>query len=104
MYLLLPALLVGIWRMLKAPSTARLFLLLFIIGTAVPLSVVLANLGTLFRLRLLFFLPLLTVVAVGDPGRLYARLFQRITRSRGVREETAVADPGETAQPVMTGR
>lgn len=43
------------------------FLLVYGLSTAVSASLVMANLGTLFRLRLLFWLPLLILVAAGDP-------------------------------------
>ncbi len=66
-YLLLPSLYWGLRRIVSIRRADGFFLVAFVLATAVPLSLVVANLGTLFRLRLLFLLPLLIVAAVGDP-------------------------------------
>lgn len=73
-YLLLPAILLGVVRTLRARRPEG-FLLLAVVGVmAIPLSLVVANIGTLFRLRLLFLLPLLLVAAQGEPWRTYTRV------------------------------
>jgi len=71
LYLLIPGFLGGVWSILKQHRPEGFFLLIFILFMAIPISVVVANLGTLFRLRLLFLLPMLIIAAAGDPLRLY---------------------------------
>lgn len=81
-YVLLLPLVVGTRDLLKTREPAGLLIIAFAFATAVPISLVVANLGTLFRLRLLFLLPLLLVVGVGDPVRAYRRVFQWMRRPR----------------------
>lgn len=57
----------GMVRILRRCEPAGLFLLAAVAAIAVPMSLVVVNIGTLFRLRLQFVLPLLIVAAVGDP-------------------------------------
>ena len=86
----------------------RVFLLVFglVLGTAA--SLVMANLGTLFRIRLLYWLPLLILVAAGDPLGNFAwasrRLAHQDARGRGRRR----GRPSPTAErqapePVSAG-
>ena len=49
-----------------------IFLLVFGLMLGASVSFVMANLGTLFRIRMLFWLPLLILVAAGDPLGSYA--------------------------------
>ena len=70
-YLLLPGLCVGIWRTVAARRADGFFLVAFVFATAIPISLVVANLGTLFRLRLMYLLPLLIVAASGKPLAVY---------------------------------
>jgi len=70
-YLLIPALIVGVRTIVKQRRVEGIFLLTAILLIAVSMSLVVANLGTLFRLRLQFLLPLLLVIAVGDPVGIY---------------------------------
>jgi hypothetical protein len=80
-YLLIPWLLRGLREVLRARQPAGLMLLAFIGLTAVPISLVVANVGTLFRLRLLFLLPLLIIAAAGFP--LGVRPLPPMSASRG---------------------
>lgn len=66
-YLLFTSLIAGVRRLLTRMSAEGLFVLAVIALTAIPMCLVIANLGTLFRLRLQFFLPLLIVIAGGNP-------------------------------------
>lgn len=81
LYLLLPGMAVGVWRSLWA-GPRRLYLVLFVLITAVAMTFVVANLGTLFRLRLQFLLPLLIIAAAGDPLGGYRRLLTAASRWR----------------------
>lgn len=81
-YLLLPGVIYGLGRVFTHRHPGGLFLLAYILLVAVPLSLVVANLGTLFRLRLVFLLPLLLIAAAGDPVSLYQRLFRWIGTAR----------------------
>jgi len=104
-YLLIPAILAGILKLFKQRGVAGLFLLSFILLTAASVSLVVANLGTLFRLRLLFLLPLLVVAGGGDPVGFYKSLWHRkITPhqvlDQGPSGETASAEVPETAMPL----
>jgi len=85
LYLLLPCLVLAIWRNVRRPRTEFLFLLAFTLIMLVSLSLVVANLGTLFRLRLLFLLPLLVIAAAGRPIELYRSLIERLA---GIRRST----------------
>ena len=51
---------------------------LFVILTAVPMSLTVANVGTLFRLRLQFLIPLLLLMCVVDIPEFYRRLAARV--------------------------
>lgn len=73
-YWLIPGLLLGVWRILQQRRAMGYFILAFIGATIVPVSLVVANVGTLFRLRLLFFLPLLVVGAIGQPLGIYRKI------------------------------
>ena len=66
-YLLLLLSLVGVRELVQRRSLIGLVTLLFIALMSAGLSLVVANLGILFRLRLLFLLPLVVVAAGGDP-------------------------------------
>jgi hypothetical protein len=82
LYLLLPAMLVGGWRLAASHRFEAYVLLAWIAMTAVPLSLVVANFGTLFRLRLAFILPLLIVAAEGGPLGVYQRMREALKRFR----------------------
>jgi len=106
-YLLLPAVAWGFWGLLRRRRPADLFLLAFILATMVPVSLVVANLGTLFRLRLLFLLPLLLVAAAGDPVRIIqwitGRFRGRRRPLRGFEPAAATDGDGSTAsQPLVS--
>ena len=75
-YGLVPAILSGVWRGLRRHRTQTIFLMTLVLCSAMPIALVVANLGTLFRLRLLFFLPLLLIAAEGD-FTVYRRIAQR---------------------------
>lgn len=83
LYLLIPAILVGVWDAITRRRLDVLFLLAVVAAIAIPLSVVVANLGTLFRLRLLFMLPLMIIAAQGDPVGMYAKSWEWL-RARGL--------------------
>jgi len=96
-YLLIPWLLAGTWKLVKRRRADGYFLLAFIVGLMVPVSLVVANLGTLFRLRLLFLLPLLVVAAQADPVAFYRRVCRRVIgTARGPGHTTG--EPSGTAK------
>ena len=125
-YLLLAGVALRAWRMIRVfgligcvrRTTRRmqlggLFILVFglVLGTAMGL--VTANLGTLFRIRLLYWLPLLILVAAGDPvgnvawavGRLDRGLHRRMARGRGQPHRAAepAAEPLASAPASAAG-
>jgi len=73
-YLLFPGFVIGVWHVLWQGKTDGLFFVAFIAILLVAMSLVVNNVGVLFRLRLHFLLPLL-IIAVGGYGtmRLKAR-------------------------------
>lgn len=73
-YLLMPGMIVGIGRILRSRRSEDIFLLVFSVVTSVAVSLVVANLGTLFRLRLQFLFPLLIIAATGRPLECYSRM------------------------------
>jgi len=98
-YLLFPAILWGGWGIVRSRRADQLFLLVMVISLLIPMALVVANLGTLYRLRLLFLLPLLIIAAAGEPRRRYDALVRwiktfRAGRMAGIGERTI-------AQPVM---
>lgn len=99
-YLLLPGVGMGMWRLLRRSRSRPelLFFLIAVLALAVSISLVVANLGTLFRLRLVFLLPLLIVAAAGRPLAVFrlglVRIKQawsrapRVPAARAVRSST----------------
>jgi len=81
-YLLVPCAVVGTRRLLRRRRSKPelLFFLTTIFVTAVSISLVVANMGTLFRMRLLFLLPFLLVAASGNPLVSYQRVLHRLKR------------------------
>jgi hypothetical protein len=75
LYVLLPGILLASWNTVRRGDPAGLFLLTFIVLLACVLSLVVANLGTLFRLRLQFLLPLVMLAPIGHPMTAYRRLY-----------------------------
>jgi len=67
LYCLFPSMLVGMWRLIKRRTVESLMVPVFILCTAIPMALVVANMGILFRLRLHFLLPLLLVASGGLP-------------------------------------
>ena len=111
-YLLLPCMVVGVGRLLKRPwlQPEFVFFLVTILMMAVSLSLVVANLGSLFRLRLHFFLPLLLVAASGDPFMCYQQIGRWVRRLGGALPPTlapalkpspTLHDP-EAGQPLIS--
>jgi len=94
-YLLIPGMMYGTWNILRNRRTDGVFLLAVVILTAVPVSLVIANLGTLFRLRLQFLLLLLVVAAGGGLFDLYRGLSWRPSAPRA----TDPATMSSTAAP-----
>jgi hypothetical protein len=66
------------WRMAIGIRTAPAWA--FVLLLAVPLSLVVANLGTLFRLRLQFLLPLLLLLALTEPFAPYRAVTAHLKR------------------------
>ena len=54
--------------------------LLFVILVAIPMAIVVANLGTLFRLRLQYLLPFVLLLCLADLPDVYRRLTERVWR------------------------
>jgi len=77
-YLLLPALVAGALSILRGRRLGPLLLLSFGLVAILPISLVVANLGTLFRLRLQALLPLLLVASYGDPIGRWRGLAKRL--------------------------
>ncbi|MBI3011121.1 MAG: hypothetical protein HYY58_01335 [Candidatus Omnitrophica bacterium] len=73
-YFLVPGLLIGSRKVITSRRADQLFLLAFGVLVLVPIALVIPNLGTLYRLRLSALLPLLIIVAAGDPRRFYEDL------------------------------
>jgi hypothetical protein len=73
-YFLLPSILMGSWKMLRSHRIDELFLITYVWLMTIMLSLVVANLGTLFRLRLQCLLPLLIVAVAGRPLEFYRRM------------------------------
>jgi hypothetical protein len=69
LYLLLPAMAAGTWACARRRHVGGLLIVTFSLLTLIAVSLVVANVGTLFRLRLIFLMPLLIVAAGGDPLR-----------------------------------
>lgn len=97
-YLLLPGICVGIWRTVAARRADGFFLLAFVFATAIPVSLVVANLGTLYRLRLLFLLPLLVIAAVGEPLAVYQAGLTRVKALLNKRPQVPEAAVDPSAQ------
>ena len=74
-YLLLPVIVCGLWDAVRWRRTEGILIITFVCLLGCFLSLVVANLGTLFRLRLLFLLPLLIIAAEGDPIGVYRRMW-----------------------------
>ena len=87
-YALLPSLLAGIGFIAARRQPEGLFLLIFAVVLTVTQALVIANVGILFRLRLLFLFPLL-IMASGagllSPYRRIMRQASRFRRPRHVR-------------------
>jgi tetratricopeptide (TPR) repeat protein len=75
LYLLLPAIVGGLLALARSRRIEGWFVLALLALAAVSISLVVANLGTLFRLRLQFVLPLLVLAAGGDPRTAWGRLW-----------------------------
>ena len=96
-YALTPAFVLGVGQVLRSRSREGALLLAVGFVTAIPVSLVVANIGTLFRLRLLFLLPLLIIAGWGDPVTHYPRIM-RWRPGKGRRTPPpADAPPGSTA-------
>ena len=76
-YLLLLAFLLRIREARKYVGIRTGIVLVFVALTAIPMSLTVANLGTLFRLRLQFLIPLLLLMCVVDVLGFYRRLLTR---------------------------
>ena len=100
-YLLIPGIIRGLWGIVKHPRPETVFLLMVIVCIAVPLSLVVANFGTLYRLRLLFLLPLLMVAAYGEPVQWYRQVFRRRSTSPVV---PRVEDSETAFERLLSGR
>jgi len=95
-YLLVPGLLVGVGRVFRSRRPELCFVAVYAGVMAVALSLVVANVGTLFRLRLQFMMPLLLIAVMGRPLELYgcflAWLGQRSRARVGQPVEAVVND------------
>ncbi len=98
-YLLIPALLIGIWDVVRRRRADGILLLVFVFVVAVPMSLVVANLGSLYRLRLQFVLPMLVLAGGGLVGVRQSLGFLR-TKPRSTEPVAAVA--AALAEPVAT--
>ena len=78
MYVLLAGLLFRASQVRRYTSVQTVTVLLFIVVSAIPMGLVVANLGTLFRLRLQFLLPLMMLLCVVDVWSGYRQVLQQV--------------------------
>ena len=90
----------GVWHAISRAQVGTCFLLVYVLVVGLATSLVVANLGTFFRLRLLFWLPLLILVAAGDPLGGYRWLFERVARWRGTRVPVIEPVQGNAGSPL----
>lgn len=69
-YMLLPSVCLGLAAVWRSRSLPGLLLVAYAFFTSVPVALIVANLGTLFRLRVMFLAPLLILATVGGFPRL----------------------------------
>jgi tetratricopeptide (TPR) repeat protein len=98
-YLLLPGMLVGTVQMLRSRRVERVFLIAFVWIMLGTFALVVANLGSLFRLRLQGLLPLLIVGVAGWPAAraAMARALAALRAWSGPRAIPVEAAPVEAA-------
>jgi tetratricopeptide (TPR) repeat protein len=100
-YLLIPSLLAGAWTVVRRGRPAEYLLLAFGVTALLPIALVVANLGTLYRLRLQALLPLVIVAASADPIGRWRRWLRRAQQGiAGLRSaRLAPAPVAATAAP-----
>jgi cytochrome c-type biogenesis protein CcmH/NrfG len=102
-YLLLPGMVLGMIRLTRQSRIERYFFLVAVSLMVISMSLVVANLGTLFRLRLQFLLPLLLCAAAGRPLSVFNRALRWMTahprhirfmrKAQGIEEDTRAEVP-----------
>ena len=102
--LLLPSVLVGIPRAIAKRRPEAWLVLGFSLVTLVAISLVVANVGTLFRLRLLFLLPFLIITAASDPLGWYRRWLPRPRRAPSLSPQEPLDDRDLAGFPVGPGQ
>jgi hypothetical protein len=103
-YALMPAVLWGAWSTGRRGSALAWALLVFVIITALALSLTVTNLGILFRLRLQYLLPMAVLAGgLGWPGP-YGGLARRYgRRSQGPAVPAHEQEPAGRQVPVLHG-
>ncbi|PIQ84452.1 MAG: hypothetical protein COV75_02235 [Candidatus Omnitrophica bacterium CG11_big_fil_rev_8_21_14_0_20_63_9] len=91
LYGLWPWIIAGLVSIVRQRRAASLFPLVTVLAIAFPIVLVVANYGTLFRLRLLFLLPLFVLATAADPRQVYGWLWRRWLK-RAVPVELAVTN------------
>ncbi|MBI2094294.1 MAG: hypothetical protein HYT88_06210 [Candidatus Omnitrophica bacterium] len=84
LYILLIGWIPGISRAFRQRLVPAVLLFLFVLVMAIPMSLTVANLGTLFRLRLQFLLPFLILVSVSEPQSIYQRFWTWLQHRMGL--------------------
>ncbi len=79
-YVLLPSIWLGLRELWRRRSLGGMFLVSYVVLVSLPIALIVANLGTLFRLRVMFLAPLLIVAAIGGLPRPYTWAIARVTR------------------------
>ena len=95
LYTLIPGLLIGTAGWVRSKRVDRMFLVVFLGALIIALSLVVANVGTLFRLRLQYVLPAIPLALAGHPHRFWRRVFRRL---RGAQHQPSKwSDPDSTS-------
>ena len=104
LYALLPAMVWGIVEIIRRRHIGGLVIVAFAALTWVAMAVVIANIGTLFRLRLLFLWPLLIVAFADEPLERYTRFLRRFSHGGAARPPSSAQGGRAAAGEAMAER
>lgn len=77
-YFLFPAFLFSAWQSIRRGQVLRVLLILFFLLSIFSVSLAVANLGTLFRLRFQALILLLILISLENPLEFYKRIWRKI--------------------------